>query len=241
MDLALETAARLRHPTLDAHMGHYLLGSTSPDARSLARRRREEYHFAPLSFGSVGAGVRGLFDAHPQLLAAPNGRDPTRAFVAGYLSHLVMDEVWIIDVFRTCFGNSNVFHDEARGLVLDRAAQLELDRLAEPAMEAALPLVAGATEGVAVGFIPAETLDEWRGWVMELVGRGFSWDRLRFMARRIAAGDDSHPAHRVADEFLNGMPGSLDLLFGYVSRDGLQHFRERAVGSVLVAVGDYLS
>ena len=241
MDLAQEAAARLGHPTLDAYMGHFLLGSTSPDARSLARRGREEYHFAPLSFESVGAGVAGLFNAHPRLRSAPDGGDPTRAFVAGYVSHLVLDEVWIVEMFRACFGNPEIFEDEARGLVFDRAMQLELDRLAEPAMASALPLVAEATKAVGMGFIPSETLEEWRGFVTELIGKSFSWDRLRFMAGRIAGGDETHPAQRLADEFLEGIPGSLDGLFDYVSRDDLGRFRSRAVDSVTSAIGDYLS
>ncbi len=144
-------------------------------------------------------------------------------------------------MYRGCFGNPDTFREEAYGLVLDRALQLELDRLSQPAMDGALSQVAEATAGVEVGFIPAHTLAEWRQFVLELVGRGFSWERLRFMARRIAGGDDSHPAHRVADESIRGMPGSLDGLFQYVSREDLERFRERAVDSLVVAVEDYLS
>ena len=67
------------------------------------------------------------------------------------------------------------------------------------------------------------------------------WDRLRFMARRIAAGDAGHPAHRLAGTFLESMPGSLDDLQQHVSNVDLAGFRERSVVQIAGAVEDYLS
>ena len=240
MGLAFRAAERLGHPTLDSHMGDFLLGSTSPDVRIITRGQREEHHFAPLTFSEVGAGVEGLFKAHPHLLSQSTKHGPTLAFVAGYITHLVLDEIWIVDMYRPYFGNPRVFHDGIYGKVMDRALQLELDRRSQPAVESALPLLAEATDGVEVGFISADTLAAWRRWVEEFVSRDFSWERLRFMARRVAAGDEAHPAHTVADEFLRDMPASLERLYGYVKREDLADFQERSTESVAQAVGEYL-
>ena len=263
IDLARQAAELLGHSVLEAHLGSYLLGCTAPDVRALTRGTREQYHFATLEFRSVGDGIDGLFEAHPELksLAVVNG--PTKAFMAGYITHLVLDESWIMEFFRPYFGNQEVYEDEVIGLVLDRALQLELDRLSfgdvrmdpllnpPPAGEEVGPLpppgevrgsalIAQANGHVEVPFLPYGTLIEWRDFVLETVGRGFSWDRLRFMARRISRGDEAHSAHRVADEFLDGMLASLDAMFEHVSRDDLSDFRSRAVEQMAQVVGDYL-
>ena len=241
IDLAHQAAKRLSNPDLDTYVGHYLLGSTAPDVRVITRKSREDYHFAPLTFAEVGAGVQGLFDAHPHLRSTANGDGPTRAFIAGYITHLVLDESWITQLYRPRFANPRVFPDEAYGKVMDRVLQLELDRQATGAATTALPLLAGAGDSVDVAFISSETLADWRKWVLELVGRGFAWERLRHQARRIAEGDDSHPAHAVAEDFLRAMPDSLDRLFEIVTPDQLAGFKDRAVEALSQAVEEYMS
>ncbi len=241
IDLAYQAAQRLRHQVLEANMGYFLLGATSPDIRVITRGRREEYHFAPLDFKALGTGVQGLFSAHPHLLPASSQEEPARAFIAGYITHLIADETWIVDMFRPYFGNTAVFEDLDLGNVMDRALQLELDRQGWQTIEATRPLLASATNGINIGFIPSETLAQWRQWVLSFLDRGFTWDRLRFMARRIAAGNDGHPAHRLAEEFLKGMPQSLARIYQYVPPDSLQEFKERTIHAFVQKVEEYLT
>ena len=221
-------------------MGTFLLGSTSPDIRAITRGERQEYHFAPLDFGPVGAGVEGLFRAHPGLSSDAVGDGATQAFVAGYVSHIVADELWIVDMFRPYFGNRQVFEDKVVGLVMDRVFQLELDRQARDAVNATLAELQAATDSIDVGFISSETLGEWRDWVVPFLGREFSWDRLRFMARRIAGRDDGHPAHAVASDFLEAIPANLDRLYGSVPYSQLESFKQNSVRVLARFVGDYL-
>ena len=241
IDLAHMAARRLDHPALEPYMGYYLLGSTSPDMRAMTKGRREDYHFAPLSFETMGAGAEGLLTTHPHLLPRSGCDGPSRAFVAGYITHLSLDEAWILEMYRPRFGSPDVFEDSDYGKLMDRATQLELDRLSQDGAEMALPMLAEANGRIDVGFISSEMLAPWQAWVLELVGRGFTWDRLRFMARRIAKGDDSHSAHRLADEFLRSMPTSLERLYQYVSAEDLADFRQRSVEQLTRAVGEYLA
>ena len=241
IELANRAAERLGHPALEPYMGYFLLGSTSPDVRAITHGQREKYHFAPLDFGAVGAGVEGFFKANPQLKALRIEHGPTWAFVAGYLTHLVLDEVWIVEMYRPYFGNPLVFQDEVYGMVMDRALQLELDRMSQETVGAAVPLLARVSDRVDVGFIPTETLAAWHRFVLRFMEREFEWDRLRFMARRIAAGDDGHAAHRVAVEFLRTMPASLERLYQLVSRDDLVRFKQQATETLACTVEDYLS
>ena len=238
--LARRAAERLEHPAIDAHMGYFLLGSTSPDVRVMTRRSREEYHFASLDFESVGTGVAGLFGAHPELSSASAQPAPMVAFIAGYLTHLMADEVWIVDMYRPFFGNRQVFEDGALGDVMDRALQIELDRQSWSAAEATRRDIESSIDGLDVGFIPPETLRDWQQWVLGVFDRGFSWERLKFMANRISRGDETHPAHDLASEFLDSVPSGLDRLYETVPRGRLMDYQDRTVDELVRTVGDYL-
>ena len=216
-------------------MGYFLLGSTAPDMRAITKRPREHYHFASLDVQRVGDGVRAMLEYNPHL-AGLDGRKA--AFVAGYISHIVLDECWITGVFRPAFGDAGTTPD-ARGLVLDRALQLELDRRTNGVGEY-LGLMRDAAVPLGLGFVSDEEVAQWRSWVVEFLERDFSWERLRFMARRIARADESHPAHAAADELLRSTPESLEAMFEVVSRDDLRDFARRSVDTLCEHIEGYL-
>lgn len=238
IDLAWQAADRLGNRTLVNNPGYFLLGTVSPDVRAITKRDRAEYHYAPLTFAEVGDGVRGLFAAHPELRDNAKNDEKTAAFVAGYVTHILLDESWIAGVFRPHFDRSD---GDAYSKVMDRALQLELDRLAEQNVERAMPAIRATTMPIDTGLITADTLEEYRAFVIDLLGQGFSWERLRFMARRIASGSEDHPANQIAEEFLEAMPESFESLFERVSRGELAAFREMAVDRLAEALEEYLS
>ncbi len=237
----MAAAERLRHPDLQEHAGAFLMGSTAPDIRVITRLERERYHFAGLDFENIGAGVEGMFAAHPGLRELDGRHGATRAFVAGYITHLVVDEAYIVSVYRTFFGDREAIPDTMRANMLDRALQLDMDRKFWASAGEALAAVDFDPEEVHVGFLDAETLGQWRDWVFEVVGRGFTWDRLKFMSRRIATGDDLDAAERSVDEFIEGMPGSLDQVYALVPRTAVVGFESDVVGHLVSAVGEYMS
>ena len=240
MNLARQVAERLGNDVLDANMGHYLLGSTSPDIRVIMRVDRSVYHFAQLDFEDIGTGMRGLFHSHPHLEKAADQSEQTQAFMAGYLTHLMADETWITNMFRPYFGNSDVFQDETLGLVMDRAMQLEMDRRCWDRVGQMRLLLDTPTEGIEVGFIPPESLADWAQWVGAHLDRGFSWERLRSMARRIAAGDEAHPAYEFAGEFADNASAGLERLYEIVPSERIYEYHETALDSLTMAVRDYL-
>lgn len=239
IQMAYRAALLLNAPTIEKNIGCYLLGSTAPDVRVITKKGRDPYHFAPLDFREVGAGMTGLFDQHPELVTIDHG--PTRAFVAGYISHLILDETWIIKMYRLYFGVDGVFDSEVQGAVMDRAVQLELDSNVTRDFDERLADLAKFDGVVNVPFIETETLAEWHRWVTDFVAQEFSWGRLRFMARRIAKGDESHPAHRIADEFVRGMPGTLDRLHEVVPTQKIEDFKQYATAKMARRVEEYLA
>ncbi len=238
MEMAYRAAKVVDAPVVNEYMGCYLLGSTAPDVRVITRKGREPYHFASLDFKDVGAGVAGLYAKHPQLVETVH--PPTRSFMAGYMTHLTLDETWITRMYRPFFGVDGVFETEAEGSVMDRVMQMELDGLALGRLDMLKQHLAGFAGGVDIPFIDGDTLAEWHEWVTSFVSREFSWERLRFMATRISRGDESHPSHAIADDFIRGMPDTLDVLHETVPTEALIEFKRDAIADMARVVAEHL-
>lgn len=241
LELAISAAAELRHPDIDSHLGHFYLGATSPDIRALTKRARSEYHFVELDFKTIGTGVETMFAAYPELMHATESDGPTRAFVAGYITHLLADESYIVRMFRPYFGDGGVFEDGHQAKVWDRALQLDLDRTVWDTVRRSVGDIEADPHSVHVRFLQLEDLLRWRDWVNRVVETGFSWERLRFMAGRIAGGDENHPAHDHAEEFLTSVPDSLEALYGLVPRSTVREFRSDSVSTIVDGLRGYLS
>ncbi len=228
LDIALESVAQSCPPVIEANMGSFLLGSCAPDIRVITRGDRDETHFAPMSNQVLGTGIQNMFKAYPQLGHAASLSGPTQAFLAGYISHLMADESWIIQVYRPYFANRDVFQDRVAANVLDRALQLDMDRRAvekQGLMKQAQHYLAQAGADVQVAFLPTEALADWHGWLTGVVQREFSWERLKVMALRRQDPQDHARAQEVAEQFLKALPVSLDGVYDLVPRDVLASYR----------------
>jgi hypothetical protein len=241
IQLAQQAATRLEHPVLMAHEGAFLLGATTPDIRAMAKWPREQTHFAPLSVEEIGAGAQAMFQANPHLreTGSPNG--PTRAFISGYINHLVADETWIVTVYRQFFGGGDTPEGKVLGNMWDRAMQLDMDREAkadEQKVQRVTELLEGAEAGVDIGFVEAETLAEWRLWVQRFNSWEFSWERLSRALRRMY-GDDEE-ALAMAQEFIDNMPQSLEKVYEMVTPQRIASYREEAVTTSMELIEEYL-
>ena len=240
LHLAHQAASQLGHPVVDRHRGPFLLGSTTPDIRAMTKWPRDQTHFAPLSVDRVGAGVDGMFRAHPYLLHSSLSA-PTRAFVAGYINHIVADESWILSVYAPCFSNQDGPDSQMQSNLWDRAIQLDMDREARAAMDDMLEvrsLLDGADEDVEVGFIEGDTLSRWCDWVKEFNSWEFTWERLQRAMRRMY-GDDEDAA-RMTQLFIEDMPQSLEYVYSVVSPEGLALYREGTVKASIKLMKEYL-
>ena len=246
LGMAKDAASRLNHPTVDRHLGAFLLGSVSPDIRIITRAKRDDTHFVDLDFQKEGEGLDGLFQLHPHLGKADGLTEATRAFIVGYASHLFADELWILELYRPYFGNRDVFQDPILGNLMDRALQLELDhreQLALGGLETLRPLMVNAEEDVDVGFISASTMCEWREWIEGTLDWSFNWDRLRFMARRVISRSDGNSEEHVkkmVEDFLDSVPSGLDRIYQAVPRERFEAYRERSIEDLLEFARGYL-
>jgi hypothetical protein len=92
LTIARQLADDLRDASIDSERGAYYLGATTPDIRVLTRRDREETHFFKLDDFGPQSGVKRMFREHPALRDRAGLDAATGAFMAGYVTHLALDE-----------------------------------------------------------------------------------------------------------------------------------------------------
>jgi hypothetical protein len=81
---------------INAQRGAYLLGSVVADASVLAGLRRDETHFYSYDKPMEDHPWRVMLARYPELQGVT---DPDhRAFLAGYVMHLSMDEIWSLNM-----------------------------------------------------------------------------------------------------------------------------------------------
>ena len=241
--LANQVAEQLDCSYVYDNLGSYFLGSTTPDIRAMTKWPREQTHFAPLSVEEVGTGARTMFRMHPEL--SQDMSHATRAFLAGYVSHLAADEVWITSVFRphfdTALEESRITDDEVEANIWDRALQLDMDRQTLPQLNSQThpqELLACSDQDVSVPFLDDSVLTEWKDWVGRFMGWEFTWDRLKRALNRMYRDDED--VQRTVDRFLEGMPRSLEQVYEKVPEGEVTAYEQRAVTATIAQVREFV-
>ena len=184
---ARAVADRLGLREIDADRGAYYLGSTAPDIRVITRMDRRVTHFFELNDFENQDSVAAMFTAYPGL-AAPAGLDAaTTAFMTGYLTHLVLDESFICDIYRPTFGAFSADPDDPRANVLDRALQYEMDRRDREdrvAMEEIHNALGATPPPAGIPFIADEHLVEWKVVSEDVASHPPDFARFRRMMTR---------------------------------------------------------
>jgi hypothetical protein len=99
-DPALSPTAR---SLMTNHWGAFLLGSIAPDARHTSGLRRGQTHFFEYGPEIPVPAVNNFLTAHPELRHDILQNTIQAAFVAGYVAHLEMDQVWCQMMLFPCF------------------------------------------------------------------------------------------------------------------------------------------
>ena len=167
--------------------------------------------------------------------------------MVGYASHLLSDELWILGLYRPYFGNREVYEDAHEGDLMDRALQLELDRreqLALGGLETLRPYISRRRRGALTSAsYPPDTMCEWREWIEGTLSWGFTWERLRFMARRVVKrrADETDRTRDLVEEFLESVPRGLESIYTTIDRQLFEDFRERSIADLMDFSRGYLA
>lgn len=234
-------ADRLEFPEIEADRGAFYLGATAPDIRVITRKDREVTHFFSLSNLGDQDSVTRMFRDNPGL-ATPSGLDSaTTAFMAGYVTHLVLDEGFISQIYRPNFGAFSNWDDDPKSNVLDRALQYELDRRDREdreCMEEIRASLAATVPVAGLGFIEDQHLAEWVTVSEDVAGQPADYSRFRrMMSRHLQmAGYDEATIERECEEPLELVRQAFDI----VSEERIERFWRDATDQMTERVRDYL-
>ena len=243
MVLAHQIALEVGQSDLKNGAGPYLLGATTPDIRVLTRQDRFSTHFFDLNQQDHQDSVASFLAQYGRLADPAELNCETRAFVAGYISHLVMDEQYITGVYRPFFAKHEALGGTIRANVMDRLLQFDLDREYgdDSALKRAMAdALACTVEGIDAGFVDHETLERWRHVALDVSQRSMDWDRVRSMISnhlRYAGLEEGESL----SSFLDSLPALLDETLAHVTSAEIDGFIQRSTAVARAAVERYLA
>lgn len=235
-------AGRLAHPSIEEDRGAYYLGATAPDIRVLTRLDREHTHFFTLDDFESQDSIARLFNEHPHLKDAVQLDGVTRAFMAGYLTHLLMDQRYIESIYREFFGAASKFSGDPRGNVLDRVLQYEMDRREREDIDAMSEIreaMAGAGVAEDVRFIERATLEQWREVACDIASQPPDWERFRRTASRHLQGAGLESEEQI-EQFYRDLPDVLKETIDHVTEKRMREFIDLSVEETTKQLREYL-
>jgi hypothetical protein len=243
MVLARDALAGIGVDDISANEGPFLLGATTPDIRVLTRQDRLSTHFFDLNVDGHQDSVAAFFGQQSRYAdpGALNGE--TRAWVCGYLTHLVLDEEYITGVYRPFFGRHDDLGGRIRANVMDRLLQFDMDRTYgdDPELKRSLcDALSGTVENVDVaGFIEQETLERWRQVSHDIAERSMGWERMRGMISNHLRFSGLEEGETLAS-FLDNLPELLDETIAHVTSAEVEAFVARSTAAAAAALERYL-
>jgi len=227
---------------VDENKGSYYLGCTAPDIRFFIGANRDDTHFLSLECEEGESGVKLMFQSHPELIAGTSLNAATRAFVAGYLSHLVTDEAWINQVYRQFFGKSSPINGSPMANLLDRLLQFDLDRrerLNNRGMATIRAELNDSSATIDVGFIDASSLKRWREFVFMATTRKSNWEDFRHFAEKYLIWMQQI-APEEQETFFASFDDRLEQVRMMVPEEQITIFRERSIADSVKTAREYL-
>ncbi len=175
-------------PILTQHTGAFLLGSVVADAHGIAGLSREDTHFYAYDKPMEAAPWRVMLRRNPTLHDPRD--DAARAFVAGYVLHLSMDEWFSRELLRPYFGMGQWGDRYSRFYMLHILLSWMDERdqvLLESAFNHTLSVV---TVDDWLPFLPADALIAWRDLMWRQLKPGGVSETLAIMAPRVSKQPD---------------------------------------------------
>lgn len=217
---------------LRGHLPAFMLGSIAADGHTGTGIRREDTHFYSYDGVIETPPAQVMLTRYPEL-TAPEG-DDQRAFVAGYVGHLAVDEAWAESMMRPWF------IDAAWGSSADRFLALNLlliglderDRAQLGSMPA--EALSQAEPQHWLPFLPDAALCDWRAVIVRQLAPGAASETLRIISPRVGLSETELRA--LADS-----PAGINArLWAYVPRAALMETEAQMNGLAREQVRGYL-
>jgi hypothetical protein len=238
-DLLAQPAVITAFPALSgaAAQAAFLLGAIGPDVRAMSGHSREATHFFEIPPADERPAQVMMFEAYPELADFTTLPPEQAAFIAGYVTHLVMDETWLrIVVMPGLFIDGMPWGTEhpnwwAYSLLMTWLEYRAADRLCEIAILG----LSVAQPHHWLPFVTDDSLRRWRDHVAGLIGLGGA----RLVSAMFAHTNDISPAELEAI-VLDDARMEVEA-FSVVSRERLRAFEAETAQHSESAVVTYFT
>jgi hypothetical protein len=168
---------------LGAESGAFLLGNIAADARTESGLKREDTHFYTYDRDIKVHPWRVMLHLHPSLTSVHDAAG--RAFLAGYVAHISMDEWWTLHMLAPYFGGREWAPRPQRFLMLHIVLiymdERDLGRLQHWQFET----LCGAEPDEWLPFMSDTILESWRDFIAEQIRPGSDSQTLAVFGSRI--------------------------------------------------------
>ena len=211
----------------EQYKSYLLLGSVSPDIRVITKTPRIEYHYFDLINGEKGDGIKNFITNNKYITLQSNNNE-TKYYVTGYVSHLIADENWTINVFRKIFMNKDLFPDFYQALFLDRALQIYLDTmLSSDSVNIYSYLNKIILDKISLPInINLKDLERWINFIVDLNDnfKNNPWNRLEFMAIRLSKTYKSQDILDFHNDFIQNVDKNINELIQRIPENTLDFY-----------------
>ena len=158
---------------LQADWPAFLFGNTAPDVQTISGQPREATHFFSVPLRGAPAAGRQMLAQYPALAMRVALPPAQGAFIAGYLAHLVFDQLWVRDLFEPCFGEAPEWGTFRERLYLHNVLRAHVDAadLARLAPVVGAQLSAAAPAGW-LPYVDSHHLLAWRDLIADQLTSG---------------------------------------------------------------------
>ncbi len=231
--LASPALTREVKAALEAERPAFLLGNIAPDVQTLSGQSREATHFFPVPLNGAPPAPRRLFERHPALAWRAGLPLAQSVFLAGYLAHLVFDQLWVARVFEPAFGPQQAWGTFRERLYLHNVLRAfwDAEDLARLAPAAADQLCQAAPNHW-LPFVDDHHLAAWRDLVCDQLGPGAS-RTVEVFAARMRVDPQPFAALLASPEALE------QRVFSRLPREALAAYRAEALEQSLDVIQAY--
>lgn len=209
--------SRALPPLLRDELPAFLLGNIAPDVQVISQQTREATHFFPVPLDGAPPAERQLFEQYPALAPLGALRPARAAFMAGYLAHLVFDQLWVARIFEPVFGPAQTWESFRERLYLHNVLRAHWDALdrARLAPTAAADLATAEPRGW-LPFVEDSYLAAWRDLVAGQLAEAGGSRTVEVLAARMQADPAAFAALLASPDELERRlfrrlpPGALD-------------------------------
>ncbi len=220
---------------LAAQHSAFLFGNTAPDAQTVSGQTREATHFFSVPPDSDRPAHEVMFALHPQLSRPGRLPGAQAAFLAGYIAHLLLDLMWVRDIFLPVFGPDAGWSHFHERLFLHNVLRAWCDRRDQ----AQLPPTAGLLLTTVnpdhwLPFTEDDHLRRWRDVLIEQLAPGATIRTVEVFAQRGQVSPEAFERILDSDERMD------DLIFRHVPRAAIDAFYARSLAQARDIIVGYL-